>query len=274
MVTQIGGAIDLLPTLCELAGVPVLDGSPLDGISLVPLLTGQTAALPERKLFSHWAGRVSVRNQHFRLDHQGKLYDMLADPGQTRDVSLQRPALAQELRGAADAFRRDVLSELKREPRPFTVGHRDFPLTQLPARDAIASGGIERSAKAPNCSYFKNWTSAQDEISWDVDVLHPGRFQVQMFHSASPSSVGANVSLSLGDSATSAVIQAAHTPPAVGPEHDRVKRITQSPMKEFAPLDLGVIELPAGRNKLLLKATPSADEMQLEMRLLMLRRVR
>ncbi|MAV37181.1 MAG: N-acetylgalactosamine 6-sulfate sulfatase, partial [Planctomycetaceae bacterium] len=75
-VRQIAGAIDLLPTLAELTGIPVASEKPLDGVSLKRLLMDDGNDWPERMLFSYWRGRVSVRTQQFRLDHQGRLYDM------------------------------------------------------------------------------------------------------------------------------------------------------------------------------------------------------
>ena len=42
-IPQIAAAIDLLPTLASLAGIPVIGGKPLDGVDLTPLLQGKTA---------------------------------------------------------------------------------------------------------------------------------------------------------------------------------------------------------------------------------------
>src|SRR5947208_76077 len=67
-VTPIAGAIDLLPTLAELAGIAVASQKPLDGRSLAPLLLGKETAWPDRMIFSHWNGQVSVRTQQYRLD--------------------------------------------------------------------------------------------------------------------------------------------------------------------------------------------------------------
>lgn len=273
MVTQIAGAIDLLPTLCDLAGIPASPTKTLDGKTLTPLLYGETAALPERTLFSHWNGRVSARTQHFRYDHKGQLFDMLADPSQRVNVASKRPELAEQLREQVENWRADVLHGLGDEKRPFTVGHPDFVLTQLPARDAVASGGITRSASAPNCSFFTNWKEATDEISWDVDVLYAGRFEAIMHYACPKEDVGAQIALQGGESQTAAQIEAANMPKTVGPEHDRVKRKTQSPMKDFAPLRLGTINLQQGRQKLKLTADHGGRPMQLEMRLLLLRRV-
>ena len=86
-VTQITGAIDLLPTLLSLAGISRVGDKPLDGRDLSPLLFDQSAAWSDRTIFTTWAGRVSVRTQQHRLDEQGRLFDMVADPGQTEPVS-------------------------------------------------------------------------------------------------------------------------------------------------------------------------------------------
>ncbi len=59
-IPQIAAAMDLLPTLADLADVPIKKEKPLDGVSLVPLLTGGSSEWPDREIFSHWAGRVSV----------------------------------------------------------------------------------------------------------------------------------------------------------------------------------------------------------------------
>src|SRR5262249_33736985 len=133
-VSPIAGAIDLLPTLAELAGVTVASQKPLDGRSLAPLLLGKETAWPDRMLFSHWNGQVSVRTQQYRLDNTGKLYDLSVDPGQTRDLASQQPAVAARLSQAVAAWKKDLLADFKKDNRPFPVGYREMPSTQLPAR--------------------------------------------------------------------------------------------------------------------------------------------
>src|SRR4051812_13171188 len=49
-IAQIAGAIDLLPTLADLAGVTIPAGKPLDGISLKPLLEANAANWPDRMI--------------------------------------------------------------------------------------------------------------------------------------------------------------------------------------------------------------------------------
>jgi arylsulfatase A-like enzyme len=253
-VPQIAGAIDLLPTLAELAGVPHGEGKPLDGVSLVPLLRGDGKPWPERLLFSHWNGNVSVRAQRHRLDAMGRLYDMTRDPGQQRDIAQDDPQTATRLTEAVARWKREVLAELKKEPRPFTVGYREFPRTQLPARDGMPHGKVRRSANAPNCSFFTNWTSTDDRITWDIEVATTGRYSVAALYTCPRDSVGSRLELSLGDRRLEAVVSEAHDPPLVGAEHDRVPRVGESLVKDFRPLPLGVIALEKGRGQLTLRA--------------------
>jgi arylsulfatase A-like enzyme len=155
-VKPIAAAIDLLPTLADCAGIPVVSKKQLDGRSLKPFLLGQKGRWPERIIFSHWRGRVSARTQNYRLDHAGKLFDMNADPGQRTDISKTKPDTAGFLREQVARWKKTVLAELGEDTRPFIVGHPDSEWTQIPARDATAHGGLKRSNRFPNCSYFTN----------------------------------------------------------------------------------------------------------------------
>src|SRR5947207_3261956 len=81
-VREIAGAIDLLPTLASMAGVARVGAKPLDGRDISPLLYGAARDWPDRMIFSHNSGPVSVRTQRYRLDNRGALFDMVADPEQ------------------------------------------------------------------------------------------------------------------------------------------------------------------------------------------------
>ncbi|NQU24836.1 MAG: arylsulfatase [Candidatus Nealsonbacteria bacterium] len=271
-IPQISAAIDLLPTLAELAGIEPTGEKPLDGVSLKPLLLDTGKAHPERMIFSHWRGRVSVRTQQYRLDQQGKLYDMAADPGQYKDVSKQQPQLAAQLREAAAGFKQDVLAEYAKGPRPFLIGHADYRLTQIPARDGVAHGNIKRSNRFPNCSFFTNWTSLDDKITWDAEVMAAGTYEVEVYYTCPKADVGSTIELSIGGSSLRGRITEAHDPPLVGAEHDRVAR-GESYVKEFKPLKLGTIELKKGRGELTLRAVEMPGVQVMDFRLVMLARV-
>jgi arylsulfatase A-like enzyme len=265
-VTQIAAAIDLLPTLAELAGVPVAGGPPLDGRSLAPLLLGKTADWPDRMIFSHWNGRVSVRTQQYRLDDAGRLYDMTADPGQQRDVAREQPETAAKLSRAVAEWKAELLADLKKDTRPFPVGHPAFPTTPLPARDGVPHGTVRRSAGAPNCSFFTNWTNRDDRITWDVEVATPGRYEVEVHYTCPAADVGSTVELTFADARVSGKVTDAHDPPLRGREHDRVSRGSESFVKDFRPLRLGTVTLPRGRGPLTLRATDVPGKQVMDVR--------
>jgi arylsulfatase A-like enzyme len=270
-IPQICGAIDLLPTLTELCGVKIGENKPLDGRNITALLRGETPSWTDRQIFSHWSGKVSVRTQQYRLDNDGQLFDMVADPGQKRDVAAEHPDVAKELKAAVKQWRSDVVSELNpKGNRPYTVGYREFPLTHLPARDGEPHGNVQRSGKAPNCSFFTNWKDLGDSMTWDVEVHTPGRYEATVYYACAPKNVGCVVELSLGDAKLASKITAAHDPPLRGMEHDRHDRGTESYVKDFKPLSLGEIALAKGRGLLTLRALEKPGPEVMEVRMISL----
>lgn len=270
-VSRIAAVIDLLPTLADLAGIPVTSQKPLDGISLRDLLTKQEEPRLERFLFSHWRNRVSVRTQQYRFDHQGKLFDMVADPGQRQDVAKQHPELVELLSKQVDDFRQNVLDGYDQDSRPFIIGHPEAVWTQIPARDGTAHGAIQRSNKFPNCSYFTNWKNTSDEITWDVEVPADGVFEVQLYYTCKPENVGCEMELSFGDQTLTSTISKPNDSPLVGAADDRVQRM-ESYVKDFQPWPMGELKLSQGHGTLTLKAKQIPGDEAIEFRLLMLKR--
>ena len=268
-ISQIAAAIDLLPTLSELAGIETLPEKPLDGKSLKPLLLSKDDEWPDRYLFSHWRGRVSVRSQQYRLDAQGKLFDLSKDPGQRRPID--NPTVAKPMLAAADAWKKELLPELESDSRPFIVGHPGHQFTQLPARDAQTVGSIRRSNRFPNCSFFSNWTSQDDEISWVIDVPEAGSFDVEVYYSCPAQDVGSTIELRFLNERLRSKVSTAHDPPLRGAEHDRSPR-TESYVKDFRPLSMGTIRLKKGSGRLTLRALQIPGAQVMDFRLMMLRR--
>ncbi len=271
VVSQITGAIDLLPTLVDLTEVPRIGEKPLDGLSLRPLLEQTHVEWPERMLFSHQNGQVSVRTQQHRLDAGGRLYDLKTDPGQTRDISTERPEIAAELRRAVAAWKAEVLPP-EEDDRPFPIGGSEFPVTFLPARDGRGFGNVKRSAGAPNCSFFTNWTSTEDRITWEVEVDEAGVYQVEIYYTCPDKDVGSTVELRFGDQHIVTEVTEAHDPPLYGMEADRVERRGESYVKDFRALPAGEIALPQGRAPLTLRALAVPGAQVMDVRAIVLTR--
>ena len=269
-VTPMAAAIDLAPTLCDLANIAPPNAGDHDGVSLEPLLLGRDEALPDRTLFTHWNGRTAARHAGFVLDNRDRLYNLLGDPGQSRNAADQHPALAEQLRGQKERW----LSETGQQHAalPFTVGHPTMPATHLPARDA-AGRGVSRSSRHPNCSYFTDWRSTEAEVRWDVDVVEAGTFRVELYYTCPEADVGSLVELRLGDAAVSGRVAPAHDPPITSVEHNRYPA-EEGPVKAFRPLDLGVMQLPQGTGTLTLRALEVPGTQVMDFRLLVLTRTK
>jgi len=269
VIPQITGAIDLLPTLAELAGIDCRTNHPLDGRSLRPILTGTDEGWEERMLFNHWRGSTSVRTQQYRLDRENWLYHMEQDPGQNEDISSLLPDLRDSLIEAREAWKKEVLAErLQKDTRPFPLGHPDARYTQLPARDGKATGNIRRSNRYPNCSYFTHWTSPEDSIKWDVEVLSGGNYDVVLYYTCKAENVGAEIELGFGSSTLRTIVTEAHDPPPRGMENDRVERI-ESYVKDFKPLQMGSIHLRKGKGPLTITAPRIPGSEAIDLRLIM-----
>ena len=226
-------------------------------------------------IFSTWAGRISVRTQQYRLDDQGQLFDMLADPGQKTPITEREPDTAARLKAAVTAWRQEVFAgsrpadafaktkgqQQKKaargnavDPRPIPVGYREFPITMLPARDGEPQGDVRRSSSAPNCSYFVNWTSKDDRMVWLLDVHTTGRYEVVIDYTCPEPDAGSLVELSLRDNRLTGRVSPGWNPPLYTNQDTLPRPPAESQMKEFRPLKLGEITLEKGQAPLTLRA--------------------
>lgn len=272
-IASISAAIDLLPTLTDLAGIDPLVKKPLDGMSLKPLLLESQPAWPDRMIFNHWDGKVSVRTQQYRLDHSRKLFDMQRDQGQRQNIANQMLPVAETLSAEVQRWREEVLSELPTsDTRSFPLGHPDTRYTQLPARDGQPHGNIKRSNRFPNASFFTNWIHVEDKISWNIEVVESGDFEVVLYYTCPQKDAGSTVELSFGESRLKGHIAEGFDPPLRGMENDRVER-TESYVKDFKALNLGVVHLEKGEGQLTLQALKIPGSTVMDFRLLMFERV-
>lgn len=103
-------ALDVLPTALAAAGAPIPAG--LDGVNLLPHLASSSppAAAPHADLFWRFGPQRAVRRGQWKLadwrDFEAKtqsgwqLFDLAADPGESRDLAAREPGLVRELSAA------------------------------------------------------------------------------------------------------------------------------------------------------------------------------
>ena len=127
LVDSVASIVDLMPTLVAAAGGRVPQG--LDGRDLRPLLRGERDS--ERRLlwyYPHvWGERGpgiephavirqgDLKAVHFLEGGRTELYDLAADPGETRDLAAERPEEAVRLR---DELLREIRAAGRELPRP------------------------------------------------------------------------------------------------------------------------------------------------------------
>ncbi len=275
-VDQIASSIDLLPTLCGLMDLRRTTGMPLDGMDLSTVLKGAapTAAMEARSLFTAWGAQSAIRTTRWRL--VGKdLYDLHADPGQTKACQDEQQDIAAELTSKLANWKSEMgLNAARRnnqavDARPLPVGYPALPRTWLPARDATPHGEVRRSSNAPNSSYFVSWTKLEDFVSWDLDVHQAGNYHAELLYTCPEADAGAVLEFSLAGAEPTPLARCKVAPgwdPPLYTNQDTIPRpAAESKMKEFRPLDAGLLKLPKGRITLRLQAKeiPAASVMHL-----------
>jgi len=276
-VTEIAGAIDLLPTLSAMTGSPLISKKPIDGKDITPLIKGEAVDWPAREIISYrgytrrGGKQASIRTQQYRLDNDGKLYDMVADPGQTVDVAAANPQVVRELQGVKTQFLKEIADVSGEDVRPFPVGYSH--ITALPARDGEPHGNAERSARAPNCSFFQNLASPEDYVTWHVEVADAAEYEATVYYTCAASDVGCVMELSLGDVKVETKVTEAHDPPLYGMSDDRSERGSESYVKDFKPLTIGKIKLPETEGLLTLKPKEVTGENTIDVRYVILKKL-
>jgi arylsulfatase A-like enzyme len=130
---------DLLPTLCDLGGMPP-PPYPLSGVSMLPLIEGAADQIRPYVISAEATRQASlaIRTDAWKCilpiteDARGRplpdfygrmrspapqLFDLRADPGEAHDVAQRHPGVLSELLGQLEAWRAEV-AQLTGEPDP------------------------------------------------------------------------------------------------------------------------------------------------------------
>jgi arylsulfatase A-like enzyme len=103
-------SLDILPTALSAAGVPLPGGLTLDGVDLLPRVTGATDRAPHESLFWRYNNAIALRRGDWKLVRQPvgsntaefELYNLTADVGEKRNLAAVEPAIASELHAELD----------------------------------------------------------------------------------------------------------------------------------------------------------------------------
>ncbi|NQT86265.1 hypothetical protein HQ560_05830 [bacterium] len=173
--------IDLLPTLVDLIGLDKPKGRAADGVSLRSALLGKKIRMPERTLFAHvqraflppkWRGSATM-TERWRLIDGKQLYDIVADPGQTKDIAAGNPEVVERLRGdyekwwasLAPAMEQTVRYDLGGAENPTTLGSHDWLMPGV-KQAAWHQGHVQRGSLING--------------PWAVDVEQAGTYEISL----------------------------------------------------------------------------------------------
>jgi arylsulfatase A-like enzyme len=99
-------SLDIAATAVALAGAKPRPDRPLDGVDLMPLLTGKSSSLPSRNLFWRVKNQRAIRSGDWKYlklgDQPPELYNLAADIGEKNNLISREPERAEQLRRALD----------------------------------------------------------------------------------------------------------------------------------------------------------------------------
>src|SRR3954447_22259607 len=109
--------IDVLPTLAAAAGTPLPRNRKIDGIDLLPLMTGKAPPEASRALFWRSGTYEAVRDGDWKLQISRNpariwLFDLAVDPTEHADLSARRSDIVQRLRAELAAYDRQMTKPL------------------------------------------------------------------------------------------------------------------------------------------------------------------
>ncbi len=100
--------VDLFHTIAAAAGVQTPTDRRMDGVDLVPFVTGERAGVPHETLFWREGHHQSVRHGDWKLIRAGRpdkrwLFDLSVDPTEQSNLAAQRPDMVRALEALLDA---------------------------------------------------------------------------------------------------------------------------------------------------------------------------
>jgi arylsulfatase A-like enzyme len=110
--------VDLFATFAELLGVPLPDNAAEDSWSVLPALLGKSLGKPlhEALVFQAGNGDLAIRQGRWKLiapkqeGERSELYDLDADPGETRDVAADNPSIVAALSALLQRYKQQGFS--------------------------------------------------------------------------------------------------------------------------------------------------------------------
>lgn len=257
-VEELTAHIDFLPSIIDLAGIPLPETKGLDGRSFAPLLRQSEIVWEDRMLYTHqsrWDSLeefpASVRNNKYRAVRYGddwELYDMIEDPSQSENIAEQNPQKVNEFGSAYEAWFNEVTKDLP-QSRSIPVGYEESPNITLPVVESTFTKGLSfQGISGWSNDWLTNWKNTSDKVSWKLDVKETGMYRVLIEYTLKEGSEGAIIKASVKGKAVNKRMLDFYDPEII-PSPDRVER-GEVYEKKWARFEIGALELAAGIEEL------------------------
>ena len=202
---------------------------------------------------------------------------MDADPGQKMDIAEQHPGLTKHLASAYEAWYRDVTSRGTDAP-PLPIGHPETEVVALQAEDSKLHGGLKfRRKQGWAHDSVLNWGSSDDRVTWNIDVLQSGRYEIALLIGCGAADVGNRVRIDAGGRSIEAEIRKVHDPmPARQRAHDLEAIWTSGPVPTMTWISLAFepLRLEKGPARLVVRGMDFSTESCFELKEARVRRVK
>jgi arylsulfatase A-like enzyme len=116
--------LDVTPTILAATGHPVDSAAHLDGVDLLPFLTGKTERRPHETMFWRFGEQWAVRDGDWKLvvskggSGKPELYDLAADVGEQKDLAGSEPGRVAELQKLYDGWNTEQAEPTVRDSKP------------------------------------------------------------------------------------------------------------------------------------------------------------
>jgi arylsulfatase A-like enzyme len=182
---------DLFATVKAFCGLQENDATPVDGVSLVPLLTA--GQMPEpRALYWHYphysnqGGRpgCAIRDGSWKLiEHyetgRRELFNLARDPKESNNLAEQQPERTLAMAAKLAAWREGVAAQMPATNPDYAPNPQAADgAISLAAGTALVHGVMLRYEPLPHKNTLGFWTRADDWASWEFTVRRPGAFAV------------------------------------------------------------------------------------------------
>jgi arylsulfatase A-like enzyme len=116
-------SLDVFATAVALTGANVPPAHKLEGVNVIPFLSGEAKGAPHERLFWRAGGgaRFAVREGNWKLVSEdgakAQLFDLAKDIGESNDLAEREPAVLARLLAAHAAWNRDNIAPIFESPR-------------------------------------------------------------------------------------------------------------------------------------------------------------